>query len=272
MPGRLDGKVALVTGAARGQGRAHAVRLAQEGADILVLDAAGPLPDIVYPSATVDDMEETGRLIDGLGRRVLTRQGDVRDLEGLKDFVAEGVSTLGSIDIVVANAAIATPETWDNITPEMWKDTIDINLTGVWNTVMATAPRMVEAGRGGSIILVSSLAGKKPQPFMVHYTASKHGVTGLVKAFAAELGPHRIRVNSIHPGPVNSPMSSQELRDLMARLVGSNPPLGATLTPFLPEAMAECEDQAAAAAFLASDDARMITGETLSVDQGMQWF
>jgi SDR family mycofactocin-dependent oxidoreductase len=272
MTGRLTGKVAFITGAARGQGRAHAVRLASEGADILALDIAADLPDIRYPSATMADLEQTQAMVEALDRRIVVHQGDVRDLDDMSAFVTSGIAELGQLDIVVANAGICTPETWDKVTPQLFKDTLDVNLTGVWNTVMATAPHMVEAGRGGSIILTCSLAGKKPQPYMVHYTASKHGVTGLAKAFAAELGQHRIRVNSLHPGAVNSPMGSEKMVEHLTELLKTYPQLATTATPFLPDWSVECEDVAAAAAFLASDDARFVTAENMSIDAGMQWF
>jgi NAD(P)-dependent dehydrogenase (short-subunit alcohol dehydrogenase family) len=176
MAGRLTGKVAFITGAARSQGRAHCVKMASEGATILALDIAGHLPDLVYPSATLEDLEETARLVEKEGQPVRIHKGDVRDLEDMKAFVQSGVDEFGRLDVVVANAGICTPATWDNISPRLFQDTIDINLTGVWNIVMATAPHLIAAG-GGSIILTSSLTGKKPQPYMVHHTAPKHAVT-----------------------------------------------------------------------------------------------
>jgi SDR family mycofactocin-dependent oxidoreductase len=269
---RLTGKVAFITGAARGQGRAHALRLAGEGADILALDLAGPLPGVPYESATPDELAETGRLIEQLGRRALVHQGDVRALDDMKAFVDGAVRELGRLDIVVANAGIAIPATWDEATPAVFKDTIDINVTGVWNTVMAGAPHLVAGGRGGSIVLVSSLAGKKMQPFMVHYTTSKHAITGMTRAFAAELGIHGVRVNSVHPGAVATPMGGGDMVAEIQRTSETNPPLGKMGTPFLPQGWMQPEDVAAAVAFLVSDDAKMITGEHLSIDAGMQHF
>ncbi len=271
MAGRLSGKVAFITGAARGQGRAHAVRLASEGADILALDLAGPLPGVPYDSPTPDDLAETATMVEALDRRVLTRQGDVRDLDGMKAFLDTGVAEFGRLDIVVANAGICIPATWDETTPTVFRDTMDINVTGVWNTVMAGAPHLVSAG-GGSIVLTSSYAGKKMQPFMVHYTTSKHAVTGMTRAFAAELGRHHIRVNSVHPGAVNTPMGSGDMVKEITRTNESNPPLAAMGTPFLPQWAVEADDIAAAVAFLASDDARFITSEHLSIDAGAQYF
>ena len=271
MTGRVSGKVAFITGAARGQGRAHAVRFASEGAIILALDIADELPNVVYPSASMEDLEETARLVVQQGQEVLIHKGDVRNLADMKAFVQQGVDQFGRLDVVVANAGICTPATWDSVTPELFQDTIDVNLTGVWNTVMATAHHLIAAG-GGSIILTSSLAGKKPQPYMVHYTASKHAVTGMAKAFAAELGQHRIRVNSLHPGAVNTTMGSEPMIKVLNELLDIYPQLATTATPFLPEWSVESEDIANAAVFLASDDARFITAENLSVDAGMQWF
>jgi SDR family mycofactocin-dependent oxidoreductase len=269
----LTGKVAFVTGAARGQGRAHAVRLAREGADILALDVAAPLPDgVPYESATPEDLAETGRQVEALGRRVLTHQGDVRDLDDMNAFVAKGVSEFGRLDVVVANAGICIPMTWDETPREVFKDTMDINVTGVWNTVMAAAPHMIEAGNGGSIVLISSYAGKKMQPFMIHYTTSKHAVTGMTRGFAAELGKHGIRVNSVHPGGVNTPMGGGDMMTQIERTNASNPKLALMGTTFIEPAWAEADQIADAVAFLVSDQARFITAEHLSVDGGAQYF
>jgi SDR family mycofactocin-dependent oxidoreductase len=271
MAGRLEGKVAFVTGAARGQGRAHAVKLASEGADIIAIDLAGPIPLVPYDSPTMDDLNETIRLVEALDRRIIFEQGDTRELEPMRAFVDRAVAELGRLDIVVGNAGICIPSTWDETTPEMFKLTIDTNVTGTWNTVMVGAPHLVKQG-GGSIILTSSYAGKKMQPFMVHYTASKHAVTGMARAFAAELGKHNIRVNSVHPGAVNTPMGSGHMIEAITHTNESNPPLAGMGTPFLPVYAAEAEDIANAVAFLASDDARLITAEGLSIDQGAQYF
>lgn len=236
MSGRLEGRVALVTGAARGQGRAEAVKLAAEGADII------------------------------------TSVTDTRDHAALKDAVDAGVADLGRLDIVVANAGICIPQTWDEITPESFAATIDTNVTGTWNTVQVVAPHLIAGGNGGSVILASSYAGKKMQPFMIHYTTSKHAVTGMTRAFAAELGKHGIRVNSVHPGAVNSPMGSGDMQTEIARTNESNPPLAAMGSPFLPIYAAECDDIADTVVFLASDESRVITAEHISVDAGAQYF
>jgi SDR family mycofactocin-dependent oxidoreductase len=271
MAGRLDGKVAFITGAARGQGRAHAVRLASEGADIIALDLAGPLPGVPYDSPTPADLDETVRLVEATDRRIISFVGDVRDLDGMTDFLKGAVAELGGLDIVVANAGICIPATWDAVTPQIFKDTLDINVTGVWNTVMASAPHLIERG-GGSIILTSSYAGKKVQPFMVNYTTSKHAVTGMTRAFAAELGRHKIRVNSVHPGAVNTPMGSGDMQGALERAGATNPPLNQMGTPFLPQFAAEADEISSAVLFLASDDSSFITSEHLSIDGGSQYF
>jgi SDR family mycofactocin-dependent oxidoreductase len=271
MTARLEGKVAFVTGAARGQGRAHAVKLASEGADIIAVDLAGEIPFVPYDSSSQDDLDETVRLVEALDRRIVFRRGDTRDRAGLREIVDAGVAELGRLDIVVGNAGICIPETWDEISPETFQVTMDTNVTGVFNTVVVAAPHLIAAG-GGSVILTSSYAGKKMQPFMIHYTASKHAVTGMTRAFAAELGKHAIRVNSIHPGAVNTPMGSGDMIEAITRTNATNPALAGMGTPFLPTYSAEPEDIANTVAFLASDDARLITAEHISVDSGMQWF
>ncbi|ART71245.1 3-ketoacyl-ACP reductase [Mycobacterium dioxanotrophicus] len=273
MSDRLTGKVAFITGAARGQGRAHAVRMAKEGADIIAIDIAGPLPPSVpYDSATPDDLAETVRLVEATGRRVLAAAVDTRDLEGLRAVVDKGVAEFGRLDIIIANAGITVPEAWNETTPESFRDVIDINLTGTWNTVMAGAQHIIDGGRGGSIILISSAAGIKMQPFMVHYTASKHGVTGLARAFAAELGKHKIRVNSLHPGAVNTPMGTGDMMAALNRANETNPGLMQMVTPFLPDFIAEPEDIADAACWLASDESRFVTASRVAVDLGSTQF
>ena len=204
MSGRLAGKVAFITGAARGHGRAHAVRMAREGADIIAVDIAGELPSCVrYDSATPEDLAETVRLVEAAGRQMMASATDIRDFDGLRQAVEDGVAALGRLDIIVANAGITAPQAWNEITPESFRDVMDVNVTGTWNTVMAGAQKIIDGGRGGSIILISSAAGMKMQPFMVHYTASKHAVTGMARAFAAEFG------YAFDPGQQCAPRSSQ---------------------------------------------------------------
>jgi SDR family mycofactocin-dependent oxidoreductase len=271
MNDRLKDRVAVITGAARGQGRAHAVRLAGEGADIIAVDLAGKLPSCApYPSSTPEDLAETARLVEATGRRVLTTAVDTRDLDGMRKAVDDGVAALGRLDVIVANAGISAPAAWNEITPEAFRDVMDVNVTGTWNTVMAGAQHIIDGGRGGSIILIGSAAGIKLQPFMIHYTASKHAVTGMARAFAAELGKHSIRVNSVHPGPVITEMGSQEMVAAIGKAAEAhgNQALMQMLTPFLPSWVARPEDIADAVCWLASDEARLVTAQAISVDQG----
>jgi SDR family mycofactocin-dependent oxidoreductase len=271
--GRLEDRVALITGAARGQGRAHAVRMAREGADLIAVDIAGPLPASVrYDSATPEDLKETVRLAEANGARVVSVVADTREVTELRRAVDEGVRELGRLDVVVANAGICVPSAWHDITPESFRDVIDTNVFGTWNTVMAGAQHIIDGERGGSIVLISSFAGAKVQPFMVDYTASKHAVTGMARAFAAELGRHNIRVNSVHPGPVSTPMTGEGMVAALLAAMETNSALGGMMTPFLPAYWAEPEDIADAVCWLASDESRMVTGVALSVDQGMAQF
>src|SRR6202035_356069 len=270
MAGRLTDKVAFITGAARGQGRAHAVRMAREGADIIAVDIAGKLPSCVrYDSATPEDLDEPVRRVEAAGRQIMASATDIRDFDGLRQAVEDGVAALGRLDIVVANAGISAPQAWNEITPESFRDVMDVNVTGTWNTVMAGAQKIIEGGRGGSIILISSAAGAKMQPFMVHYTASKHAVTGMARAFAAELGKHSIRVNSVHPGAVNTPMGSGDMISALGRAIETYPQLAQMITPFLPTWAAEPEDIADAVCWLAGDESKNVTAAAISIDQGM---
>src|SRR5215469_13930207 len=271
MSGRVAGKVALVTGAARGQGRADAVRLAQEGADVIVVDVCALLPSVPYDSATPEDLEETVRQVEKTGRRVVSGIVDVRDQEALRAVVDAAVEQLGRLDVVVANAGICVPKAWDATTPKIFDDTISTNVTGVWNTVMVSAPHLVRAG-GGSIILISSAAGLKVQPFMVPYTTSKFAVRGMAKAFAAELGQHQIRVNSVHPTGVNTPMGSGNMQaELVAAITGYDR-LGAMFMNMMPVDITEPEDVADTVLFLASDESKFITAHELAPDAGVTEF
>ncbi|MBX7430548.1 mycofactocin-coupled SDR family oxidoreductase [Mycobacterium sp. Y57] len=269
MSGKLTGRVAFITGAARGQGRAHAVRMAGEGADIIAVDIAGPLPPCVpYQPATPEDLAETVRLVEKTGRRIRASVVDTRDIEGLRAAVDTGVSEFGRLDVIVANAGVSAPQVWDQIRPEDFRDVMDINVTGTWNTVMAGAPAIIDGGRGGSIILISSAAGIKLQPFMIHYTASKHAVTGMARAFAAELGRHSIRVNSVHPGPVLTDMGTGDMVTQLGKAMETNPALSHMMTPFLPTWAVQAEDIADAVCWLAGDESKYVTACALPVDQG----
>src|ERR1700741_4219884 len=212
MTGRVEGKVAFITGAARGQGRSHAVRLAQEGADIIAVDVCKPIvQNTTIPASTPEDLAETADLVKGHNRRVYTAEVDVRDYDALKAAVDSGVEQLGRLDIIVANAGIGNGgATLDKTGEGDWTDMIDVNLAGVWKTVKAGVPHILEGGRGGSIILTSSVGGLKAYPHTGHYVAAKHGVVGLMRTFAVELGAQNIRVNSVHPTNVNTPLFMNE--------------------------------------------------------------
>ncbi|GAA2566397.1 mycofactocin-coupled SDR family oxidoreductase [Pseudonocardia hydrocarbonoxydans] len=264
-PGRLTGKVAFVSGAARGQGRSHALRLAQEGADVIAFDVCRQLASVPYPMATPDDLKETVRQVEELDRRIVAREADVRDSDALAALVAEGVGEFGRLDVVCANAGIATfaENAW-SITDESWDEMIAVNLTGVWRTVKAAVPAMIDAGNGGSIVITSSTAGVKGMAGIGHYSAAKHGVVGLMRTLANELAPHSIRVNTVHPTGVNTPMV---VNDFMAEfLAGSD--MSANMQNALPVEMVEAVDISNAVVWLSSDEARYVTGVSLPVDAG----
>jgi (+)-trans-carveol dehydrogenase len=278
MAGRVEGKVAFVTGAARGQGRAHAVRLAEEGADIIAVDICGPIrpggEDAAIPPSTPEDLAETANLVKNLGRRVVTTEVDVRDYNALKAAVDSGVEQLGRLDIIVANAGIGNGgQTLDQTSEEDWTEMIDINLAGVWKAVKAAVPHIKAGGRGGSIILTSSVGGLKAYPHTGHYVAAKHGVVGLMRTFAVELGAENIRVNSVHPTNVNTPLFLNEGTKKLFRPDLENPTTEdmkpvAQFMHVLPIGWVEPEDIANAVLFLASDEARYVTGVTLPIDAG----
>ena len=219
--GPLQGQVAMVTGAARGQGRAHALRLARDGADIIAIDICASVSDtITYPSPTPADLDETAELIEGTGRRALTRQVDTRDLAALQQVVADGVAQFGRLDVLVANAGVLSWGRLFELTEEQFDTVTHVNLNGTWRTIRAAIPAMIEAGNGGSVIIVSSSAGRKATPGNGHYAASKHGLVGLTNTLALEVGEYGIRVNSIHPYSVDTPMIQP---DAMAAMFGEHP-------------------------------------------------
>jgi SDR family mycofactocin-dependent oxidoreductase len=264
----LAGKVAFITGAARGQGRAEALRLASDGANIIAIDICDQIASVPYPMATADDLAATVKLVEDTGARVVAREADVRDQASLATALGAGIDEFGRLDIVVANAGIAPMESG----PEGWRDVIDVNLTGVHNTVEVTMPRLVEQGEGGSIVLISSAAGLVGigggDPGSIGYTAAKHGVVGLMRAYANHLASHSIRVNSIHPSGVNTPIiDNDHTRQWLANVIANSerpPDMGNAM----PVAVLDVDDIAAAVAWLVSDEARYITGVTLPVDAG----
>ena len=273
--GQLDGKVAFITGAARGQGRSHATTLAQEGADIIAIDLCDQVGSVGYPLATAEDLNETVRQVEALGRRIIATHTDVRDSAGLRAAVDEGVSQLGRLDIVLANAGIASFAPAENLTDDMWDDMIAINLTGVFKTVRAALPHLEAHGDGGAIVLTSSTAGIKGLGNLAHYAAAKHGVVGLMKSLANELAPHMIRVNSVHPTGVNTDMIHNEYTYALFR--PDKKPSEITLdnvsdafrsSNALPVRWVESSDVSNAILWLVSDAARYVTGVQLPVDAG----
>ena len=265
--GRLEGKVAFITGAARGQGRSHAIRLAQEGADIIAVDICKQISTVPYPMATPEDLEATVKAVEELDRRIVAREADVRDEAGLKAAFDEGVAELGPVDIVLANAGIAPMSMHEE--HDAWQDVVDVNLTGVFNTVEIAIPSMIERGKGGAIVLTSSTAGINgiggPTRGGLGYTAAKHGVVGLMRSYANVLAPHNIRVNSVHPTGVNTPMV---VNDVMQEFLQADPSLGQAMANALPVDMIEPVDVSNAILWLVSDEGRYITGVTLPVDAG----
>jgi SDR family mycofactocin-dependent oxidoreductase len=271
--GRVEGKVAFITGAARGQGRAHAVRLASEGADIIAIDICDRVTHSVADPATPEDLAETAALVEKLDRRIVTRQADVRDLDGLQAALDDGVAELGRLDIVCANAGVWTYGLSHELPSAEWQEIIDIVLTGAWQTCKVAIPTLIEQNEGGSIILTSSMGGIKGWPNLSHYVAAKHGVVGLMRSLANELGPHNIRVNAITPGTVDTALvNNQATYSLFAPDLADPTREQAAerfaMLTLLPVPWVQPEDIAGAALYLASDDGRYVTGTTMSVDAG----
>lgn len=273
----LEGRVALITGAARGQGRAHAIRLAADGADIVALDVCGPVSEsVTYPMPTSEDLAETVRLVEETGRKVLAREVDIRDLAAQQQLVADAVEQFGRLDIVVANAGVLS---WGRIwemSEDQWDTVVDVNLNGTWRTIRAAVPAMIEAGNGGSIVIVSSSAGLKATPGNAHYAASKHGLVALTNALALEAGEFGIRVNSIHPYSIDTPMIE---KDAMMEIFSKYPtylhsfapmpfkPVARDGKPGLQEFMT-VEEVADVVAWLAGDSSATISGSQIAVDRG----
>jgi (+)-trans-carveol dehydrogenase len=274
--GRLEGKVAFVTGVARGQGRAHALRLAAEGAAVIGIDICEQAATVGYPLASAQDLSDTITAVQARGGRIVAEAADVRDEKALREVLGKGVSQFGRLDIVVANAAILNcpAPTWE-VTVDQWQETLDVNLTGVWQTVRATVPRLLEQGQGGSVILISSALGAKGSPNLAPYVTAKHGVIGLMRTLALELAPSFVRVNAILPGNVDTPI----IQNAMVRqqfLPGQDNPtreeferanLAAKLAA-MPVPWLNPEDISGTVAWLASDDSRFVTGMPISVDAG----
>ncbi len=273
MSDRLKDKVAFVTGAARGQGRSHAIRLAEEGADIIAIDICAQVDSVPFPMATPEDLAETVEAVEALDRRIIATQADVRDYGAVKSAVDAGVAELGRLDIVAANAGIASYAESVDLEEQTWQDVVDTNLTGVWHAAKAAIPHIRAGGRGGSIILTSSTAGLMAYPHLSHYTAAKHGVVGLMKTLALELAPDMIRVNTVNPTSVNTPMiQNQPTYTLFlggkADATREEAQAAFETMNALPIPWVEAVDISNAIVFLASDEARYITGVALPVDAG----
>ncbi|MFI6536987.1 mycofactocin-coupled SDR family oxidoreductase [Nonomuraea sp. NPDC050547] len=271
--GRVDGKVVLITGAARGQGRSHALRLAEEGAAIIATDICHEVGSTHYALARADDLDETRSLVEARGAKIITAVADVRDVDQLGAAVRAGREAFGDIDVVCANAGIGSLGRGWELSAKQWQDMIDVNLTGVWNTLRSVIPHMIEAGRGGSLVLTNSVAGLLGRPNMAHYAASKHGLVGLMRSLANELAPYRIRVNSVHPGNVDTDMVRNPVglrllvpgvdRPTAEQIAESAARLNAIPVPWV-----ESIDVSNAVLWLASDETRYVTGATVPVDAG----
>jgi (+)-trans-carveol dehydrogenase len=272
MSARFEGTVAFVTGAAKGQGRAHALRLAREGADIIAVDYCEQLDEVPYPLATRADLERVEKEVEALDRRIVATVADVRDADALRAALDEGVATLGRLDMVFANAGIADSGLAPDLSGAAWRTMIDVNLTGVWNTCQAAIPHLLHQG-AGTIVITSSIFGLKGMGAISHYAAAKHGVVGLMRSLANELGPQNIRVNAVNPTMANTDMiQNDHIRRLFlpdSETLAQDDFAAASQTlHVLPVPWIEAEDVTAAALFLASPEARYITGVTLPVDAG----
>jgi SDR family mycofactocin-dependent oxidoreductase len=273
--GRVEGKVAFITGAARGQGRSHAVRLAEEGADIIAVDICRQVETVLYPTATAEDLAETVRQVEALDRRIIATEADIRDLGALQAAVDDGVAQLGRLDIVLANAGISTPASSLEMDEETWQTMIDVNLTGQWKTLKATVPHIIAGGRGGSVVITSSLAAIYANAGTAHYGAAKAGLVMMMKVMAKELAPQNIRVNTIHPTTVNTDMILNEPTYRLFRPDLENPTRAdfeeaARTLNKLPISAVEPVDISNAVLYLVSDDGRYVTGTTHVVDAGGQ--
>lgn len=271
--GRVEGKVALITGAARGQGRSHAVRLAEEGAHIIAVDIVRQIDTAIYEMSTPDDLALTVKLVEEVGGRIVAVQGDVRDQAEMDGAVSEALKEFGYIDVVVANAGIfSCGPSWE-LSEVQWQDMLDVNLTGVWHTIKATVPGMIEAARGGSIIITSSTAGLKRLPNCSHYAAAKHGVVGLMRTLAGEVAPYNIRVNTVHPTTVSTEMILNEptyklFRPDLEHPTREDTEVAMASVNLFPIPWVEARDISNAVLWLASDETRYVTGVTLPVDAG----
>lgn len=273
MPGQLEGKVAFITGAARGQGRSHSLALAREGADIIAVDVCRPVETVPYPGATSEDLAETVRQVEALDRRIVASEVDIRDSVALKKAADDGVAALGRLDIVLANAGISTPAPTLEMDDETWDTMIDVNLSGQFKTIRATVPHIIAGGEGGSVVITSSLAALKANANTAHYSAAKAGLIGLMKVLAVELAPHSIRVNTIHPTTVNTDMVLNEPTYKLFRPDLESPTRedyeeAALQLNKMPTAGLDAIDISNAVLYLVTDAGRYVTGTTHVVDAG----
>lgn len=272
--GRLAGRTVLVTGAARGQGRAHCLRVAAEGAAVVAVDVCAAFPGTPYPGATAADLDETVARLHSMGARVFAARADVRDATAMRSVVDEAVAVLGGLDGVVANAGIVTPRPAEDLDPDTWALLLDVNLTGVWHTVSAALPALLAAGRSSIVLTSSANGGLKAPAHLAHYAAAKHGLVGLARSLANELGPRGVRVNTLHPTAVDTAMIQNEATYRLFAPGLADPgrddvaPVFAQLHS-LPVPWVQPEDVAAAAAWLLSDEAAYVTGVALPVDAGL---
>lgn len=271
--GLLDGKVAFISGAARGQGRSHATRLAEEGADIVAVDIVDQIASAAHDLATPEDLAQTVKEVEALDRRILASRGDIRIQADVDAVVHAALAEFGHIDVVVANAGIFSYAPAWELTDQQWQDMIDVTLTGTWRTIKAALPSMIAGGRGGSIIITSSTAGLKQIPNSAHYVAAKTGLVGLMKALAVELAPHGIRVNTVHPTTVATPMIQNDPTYRLFRPDLADPTQDDAIEAFaavnlIPVPWVEPRDISNAVLWLASDQSRYVTGHTLPVDAG----
>jgi SDR family mycofactocin-dependent oxidoreductase len=271
--GKLDGKVAFITGAARGQGRSHAVALAREGADIIAIDTTAKIGSVPYALSTSDDLADTVRSVEAAGRRIVARDADVRDFQALAGAVDEGVAEFGRLDIVLANAGICAPAPTLEMSEETWQETIDVNLTGVWKSLKASVRHIIAGGSGGAVVITSSLAAIRASGNLAHYSATKAGLVMLMKVMAKELAPHSIRVNTVHPSTVATDMVFNESTYRLFRPDLDNPTRedfekAARVGNLLPITALESQDISNAVLYLVSDDGRFVTGTTQIIDAG----
>lgn len=273
MTGRFEGRTVLITGAARGQGRGHAVRIAAEGGNIVALDSCAQVDSVPYPLSTTDDLAETADMVQAVGGRIVTCEADVRDLAAVESAVADGLTEFGGLHGVVANAGICSTGPLADLPQQAWQDMLDINLTGVWHTCRAAIPALRSSGARTSIVITNSTAGLRAFPNVGHYVVAKHGLVGLMRTLALELAAEQVRVNSVHPTTVRTPMITNDSTYRLFRPDLSDPTLDDAKAQFatinaLPEPWVEIDDVSDAVLFLLSDQARMITGVTMPVDAG----